>query len=255
MIGNKIAVLIYGQSRFLENPHSLLSLRALFPNHQLDFYIHTWKDLNIGNQESLIQEKYMPLALKIDDPLDQHVELEKYKDSIFECKSRLKIEKQDAYIFSCISQLASVQAVNELFCNHIAENDGTYAYVVLTRFDAIYLGKFNSKLLDTFDLIVSKSHSYYPDVIQIYRTRIARKIRPIEVLPLSFQGCWDLCGESLRETSHRLKGISISYDGFYYHLTREGMSVGQKLKLIWQYFRYIYKKLCCNELIYNDRSQ
>lgn len=242
MIGNKIAVLIYGQSRYLDNPHSLLSLKALFPNHQLDFYIHSWKDLNIENQESLIQEKYTPLALKIDDPLDQHVELEKYKDSIFECKSRLKIEKQDAYIFACISQLASVQAVNELFCNHIAENDGTYAYVVLTRFDAIYLGKFNSKLLDTFDLIVSKSHSYYPDVIQIYRTKIARKIRPIDVLPLSFQGSWDLCGEGLRETSYRLKGISISYDGFYHFLVKEGLTIIQFLKLVRQYARYIYKR-------------
>lgn len=247
MIGNKIAVLIYGQSRFLENPHSLLSLRALFPNHQLDFYIHTWKDLNIGNQESLIQEKYTPLVLEIDEPLDQHIELEKYKESISECKSRLKIEKQDAYIFSCISQLASVQAVNELFCRHINDASHGYNFVVLTRFDAVYFGKFNPKLLDTFDLIVSKSHSYYPDVIQIYKAGVAKNIRPMDIIPLVFLSCWDLCGEALREASYRFNGITITYDGFYYLLIRERFTLKNRLNLVKQYIRFFYKSILKNK--------
>ena len=115
--------------------------------------------------------------------------------------------------------------------------------MVLTRCDAVYLGKFNQKLLEKFDLIVSKSHSYYPDVIQIYKPQLALNIRPIDSLPKIMQICWDLCGEALRESSFRISGTTITYDGFYYHLVKEGVPMIARLKLIKQYLRFLYKRL------------
>ncbi len=235
-----IAVLLYGQSRDINNTIPINSIKSLLPKYDLDFYIHTWDDPLYEAQKNIVHEKFTPKAIKVDQPLDRNEILNRYALQFKESENRLGISKSDSYKYSIISQLTSVQAVNELFCE--SANILNYDYIVMTRTDVVALGKINESLLDKFDLLVSSHHSYYPDVIQVYKPSIAKKIRPLSYIDESFEKIWDISGESFRETTFCLAGIKITYDKFDYRLVRDGINVGLAFKLMRQMIRYYLKR-------------
>ncbi len=236
-----IAVLLYGQSRDINNPIPINSIKFLLPKYNLDFYIHTWNDPLYEAQKNIVHKKFTPKAIQVDQPLDREETLNKYELQFTECENRLGISKSDSYKYSIISQLASVQAVNELFCK--TANIMSYDYIVMTRTDVIALGKINESLLDKFDLLVSSHHSYYPDVIQVYKPSIAKKIRPLLHINETFKKTWDISGESFRETTFCMAGIKITYDKFDYRLVRNGINIDLAIKLMRQMIRYYLKKM------------
>lgn len=178
----KVALLLFGQPRFLDNPKVVESFNNLKNNFNLDVFCHTWWSEDESNyscsdwtkiKKCPVNKNSIDIIKKIYNPKEI-----KYEPSrVFEIDPKINnfISKKfpnhnlwtKKHANNIQSQLYSIQSVSRLFCEYKKE----YDFVILDRFDTyLKIGQDISKLPnDAF--YMSNIHPRFPDMILLYGTR------------------------------------------------------------------------------------
>ena len=180
----KVALLLFGQPRFLDNPMVVDSFAYLNSIFNIDVFCHTWwseeendyafsewtnmKKCPVNkNSINIIKEIYNPKDLVCESskefPLNQKINKffkEKFPEDPFWDKRHSN---------NIQSQLYSIQAVSRLFDEH----KDSYDLVILDRYDT-YLNRGYSEDISNLPsdyFYLSNIHPRFPDMITIYGTQ------------------------------------------------------------------------------------
>jgi hypothetical protein len=181
----KVALLFYGQPRFVGNEDVIKSYKKdILDKYDTDVFCHTWwtdkggeydcstwsKITNCpisSNTLDIIRETYSPIVLKYDEP------------RIFEFppKVMLYVEKftgkhpdGDYYnhknYSNILSQLYSIQKVSEIFESHADKHSETkYDWIVLARYDTVLIDFPDLYKCNPNKFYLPNHHPKFPDVI------------------------------------------------------------------------------------------
>jgi len=176
----KIAVLLFGQPRFITNEKVIRSYEILRNTYDIDFFCHSWVDnesnyfncsswsglrdlKNIKNADLFIKDFYCPKLYVFEKP----------KTFSFNDKIQKHLNNDWANFSShwnmvnyshILSQLYSIQKVSNL----ASSSENCYDFYVLGRYDT-YIENFpNLNSLNVDKLYLSNHHNNFPDMIFLY---------------------------------------------------------------------------------------
>lgn len=179
----KIAVLLFGQPRFVNNEKVIRSYENLRNTYDIDFFCHSWidnesnyfncpswsglKDLkNIKDADLFIKDFYRPKRYIFETPkvFSFNNKIQKYLDDNWtNFYSHWNLNNYS----NILSQLYSIQKVSNLASSF--EDD--YDFYILGRYDT-YLENFpDLNSLNVDKLYLSNHHNNFPDMIFLYGKR------------------------------------------------------------------------------------
>lgn len=188
----KVALLFFGQPRFVDNPKIEEVYRnTILKRYDTDVFCHTWwKDSDEEydysswsrisncpippNALELICEKYQPLLLQHDEP--KTFELPKnakaFVDENFTGNHPEGHWNEKNYS-NIMSQLYSIKAVSELFDAYrkCPEVNKTYEWIILARYDTIITDFPNLEMCNSNKFYLPGHHPRFPDTIQFFGTK------------------------------------------------------------------------------------
>ena len=172
----KIAVLYYGQPRYLDNPRPEEAYnRELFSKYNCTNFVHTWYGRDIKEYEvstwvaSSIQpdpyavvkiiDKFAPVVLKVETP------------RAFEIPDYIKKHIEDNFTYNelnvrnIFSHLYSISEVARLAEQYQLERGEFFDWFVLARTDMVIRGMPDFWKADKDKLFLPNNHSNFPDTI------------------------------------------------------------------------------------------
>ena len=212
----KIAVLFYGQPRFVKNESVISSHKLLEKAYDVDYFGHLWSSENSLSQHvsswsnikvnpfskndiSFLKETYRFKNLVVEQPVDLTVccmELIKK----FQTKSEHAHNTRD--ISNIFSQLYSIEAAIDAFIN--SKGPVEYDYVVLSRTDNVILKFPNLNNIVTGNIYVSNHHPAFPDTTIIADPKSLASLRSYSMLKEIIDSDYRLTG-----TPENVKQITI----------------------------------------------
>lgn len=176
----KIAVLLFGQPRFVNNDKVIQSYETLRNTYDIDFFCHSWIDnksdyfdcsawsgltdlKNIKNADLFIKDFYRPKEYIFETPktFSFNHKIQKYLDEHWSNSSHYWNSKNYSNI---LSQLYSVQQVSNL----ASPFQDDYDFFILGRYDTYFENFPNLENLDPNKLYLSNHHDRFPDMIFVY---------------------------------------------------------------------------------------
>jgi hypothetical protein len=179
----RIALVFYGQPRFLRNPYVYPSHRRhIIDHYETDVFIHTWWSPETSafdvsswtgitaawsdpRTPDILRARYAPAAIEIEAP--RKFELSGETRAALERLSNGNPNWGEANYRNLASHLYSVERASEL----VAASGRQYELIVVTRLDAILdtLPLLSSLRRDRFH--VSDHHNHFPDLLYIFGQR------------------------------------------------------------------------------------
>jgi hypothetical protein len=146
----KIAMLLSGIARNIEEGHNNLSDKLILPNNP-DIFIHAWNNPDEPQNYDLINKLYCPKSIVMEDR-------KSFKDASMNLdrimSSHAIYFERNAFLDTTYSMWYSIQQANLLKEQYKLNNDIYYDYVIRARFDLV----FNMKI---------ECQKYDPNVIHI----------------------------------------------------------------------------------------
>ena len=184
----KVALLFFGQPRFIENTQVLNAYKNLIQKYGADVFCHVWYDESgtyetstwttingcavAKNAIDVIKQNYKPKAISV-EPSRKFIMPPPAKQFI-DAKFTNQREYWNEHNYSCIlSQLYSIQSVSRLFEQYENENDQKYDWILLMRYDCYVCGlpELNHPELPQDKFYISDHHPNFPDLIFCYSHR------------------------------------------------------------------------------------
>jgi hypothetical protein len=183
-MNKKVALCLFGQPRWLENPYTYESLNKwILSKYQVDIYMHSWitpstelsdsyfnggswlennvKGKELPNSKEILLEKYKPKKYKF--------EKQKYFNHNFQLNniSRYKFENELPIFSHIYSMNQSIEMI---------ENIHYYDFIIITRYD-VYIREFPN-LDNIFDkaLWLDTRYKHFCDVIMLATPDFAEKL-------------------------------------------------------------------------------
>lgn len=252
----KIAILFFGQPRFVENRLVSKKLHRKFSQYDVEYFGHTWIDEKGSNLSTspwsglksltssgfaldAIEQQYPGIKIKsekslffsLDEdaqlissglPINLNAELLK-KFSELECLN----------LNNTLSQFYSINSVIKLFEG--STDTSIYDLVILTRFDCyiVTLPELFS-FTRTNQLIVSGKHDNYPDLLILGSLTAIKSSDVLPNLQKLFNSLQSLNGEFMREANLKsnFSNIQVKKIKFYHYCIRHKSRL-KAILLIW----------------------
>lgn len=182
----KVAVLFYGQPRFIENQRVLNTYKNLIRKYDADVFCHVWWEEN-GKYETstcsrlnpltahknaieIIKQNYNPKIIKVDQPsmkfnMPQHVK--EHLDIKFTNKD---VEWTEYNYERKLSHLYSIQTVSRIFEKYEDDTQQKYDWIILARYDVFVkeMVILNHPKLPKNKFYLSNHHPNFPDLLFCY---------------------------------------------------------------------------------------
>lgn len=209
----RVALVLYGQPRFLDNPHTLESHRRfLLDRHDTDVFCHTWWDANLAGYDatfvegqvppdsdaiSKITAGYTPSALAYEPPRKFEFPTEARKA----VASKFSADRWNARVENNLaSQFYSLEAAANLVNVPTA-----YDFIVVTRLDVPMASFPSLATLSSRKFYVSDAHPRFPDFIFVFGPQFlaSQKIysRLQNLIADRLDAMPDICGEYIKYAS------------------------------------------------------
>lgn len=172
----KIAILYYGQPRYLDNPRPFDAYnRELFTKYNCTNFVHTWYGRDIKEHEvstwvgtSIQQDPnavvkiidmYSPVVLKVEIPRVFEI------DPLMKKHIEENFEFNDLNVRNIMSHLYSISEVSKLVREYQMERSEFFDWFVLARTDMVIRGMPDFWKSDNSKLYLPNNHSNFPDTI------------------------------------------------------------------------------------------
>lgn len=151
----KIALLFFGQPRFLSNKKSYNSHRSFLSKYDVDIFVHSWwsiepNDYTPSSWSSLSHVPYDRDTIKtirnLYNPVHAVYEKQKEFDVDESVINKVEFIKSRQDLNNIKSHLYSIKRVGEVLKEYTSSND--YSFIILSRFDNIISGFPNLESLD-----------------------------------------------------------------------------------------------------------
>ncbi len=178
----KVALILFGQPRFIENPAIIDSYKAnLLDKYDVDVYAHTWYEPNVSytastwahmgevkasdNTLDIIQHLYSPTQFVHEPPKAFAFgdEIKEFFQNNFRHQAHIL---NDRNYNNMLSQLYSIQSAARL-----VENESEYDFIVLGRYDTVLHGFPNLEDLDCNRFYLQNNNPPFPDMIQVFGSK------------------------------------------------------------------------------------
>lgn len=184
----KVALLFFGQPRFIENTQVLNTYKNLIKRYDADVFCHVWwEDSGVfetathstlngcavsKNAIDIIKENYKPKVIDVEQSrkFSMPIQVKHFLDAKF----TNRFEHWNERNYGCVlSQLYSIQSVSRLFEKYEKENNQKYDWIILARFDGLVK---SMPILDDVRLpknkfYLSNHHMNFPDLLFCYARR------------------------------------------------------------------------------------
>ncbi len=191
----KVAAFVFGQPRFLDNPHTFTSQKeAIFDRYQVDTFCHLWWEKNgedydyskwaakegggfhhpflsdvKSDNESInkIIDRYKPKVLKFEKPSTFK------NDSLMsEIRKRfLDCSYNEHNLSNFLSQAYSIEQTAKLFKDFVERTSGEYDFIFMCRPDLVINSFPLLKDLDQNKFYLSDQHNGFPDLSFLFGTK------------------------------------------------------------------------------------
>ena len=184
----KVAVAFFGQPRYVGNPQIINTYKqVLLDKYDCDVFGHMWWQEDGGEFDysswskisncpvppdapKIVTDNYNPLILAIEDP--QTFELppnaKKFVDEKYTDKHPDGPHWNAKNYSNVMSQLKSIQHVSKIVREYSIENNISYDFIVLARYDTVMLRFPNLEELDKYKFYLPGHHPRFPDTIQFF---------------------------------------------------------------------------------------
>ncbi len=195
----KVALLFFGQLRFIDNPHTVDSHhQMIIDRYDTDIFAHCWWSEGEQYHTSGFHQQSPLLLNTVDNALDKFKS--KYDITKLSCEpSRLFKDQADAmlervntrsweiskpYWFhrenvmsNTFSHMYSIQKAADLLLEHIEETGTQYDFIILSRPDALIYGSPDLNTLDPNCFYLSNHHNNFPDLQYIFGQKFINFLR------------------------------------------------------------------------------
>jgi len=194
----RVAVFVFGQPRFLDNPHAFASQKKfIFDRYETDVFSHIWwspdensysyskwegggtfhpfldeQKLKVTeNAIDVIQERYSPLKL-LTQPSKPFSNEDLYNAITERFQAEGRFTRNNLSNF--LSQAYSIEKTSELYEQYLSEGGERHDFIVLVRTDLNiqYFPDFNE--LNTSKYYLSNHHNGFPDLAFIMGTKFLK---------------------------------------------------------------------------------
>ena len=182
-MSQRVAVLFYGQTRFVGNPHVVKSHRQLESVHKVDYFGHVWdsttpqyvsswsrigKNPFTSDDINTLVSNYDPKSLQVEPPIDFLEREPGVINKIEHIQSQIGRKVNEIHnkrdLANTLSHLYSFQKCIETFLNH--PDWEHYDWVILSRTDNYLIRVPNLSSLEGGHRIYLPAHHYnFPDTI------------------------------------------------------------------------------------------
>jgi|688.fasta_scaffold05728_16 hypothetical protein len=184
----KVAILFFGQPRFIENAQVLHTYKNLIKRYDADVFCHVWWEesgiyetatcstLNgcriHKNAIDIIKENYRPKVIDVEQSRKffMPIQVKQFLDAKF----TNRFEHWNERNYGCVlSQLYSIQSVSRLFEQYEKENNQKYDWIFLVRYDGYIhaLPRLDHPKLPQDKFYISDHHPNFPDLVFCYSRR------------------------------------------------------------------------------------
>lgn len=181
----KVALLLYGQPRFVERLIVSQSHKNdIINKYDTDVFVHVWSNPSNSEYSSSPLGTYIPdknaVKILMDEYLPKSISVEESKPFTFKehvkqfMDARYTDRHPEGYIWSnrfynnILSQMCSIQKVSKLLQDHIELTKTKYDFIVLARMDAVLVNFPNLNALDNNLFYLPITHQSFPDTIFIF---------------------------------------------------------------------------------------
>lgn len=217
----KVALLLFGQPRFIDNTQVLDTYKGLINRYGADVFCHVWytkagkyetstcSTLSNGcdsnkNAIDVINENYKPKRMAIEDASRKFImpsAAKQFLDAKFTDKAAHWNERN----YGCVlSQLYSIQSVSRLFEEYEQETAQTYDWIILARFDGLVktLPVLDDVRLPKNKFYLSNHHMNFPDLLFCYARRFcAWSSNVYDDVPSIYDTIWEPSAEAFKSGS------------------------------------------------------
>ena len=177
----KVALLLFGQPRNVDNPNSFKSHQKwIFDEYDVDTFCHVWWDKDVseydvsdwvseqciasGNPVEIIESLYKPKSIKVEAPRTF-----KLSDSLYE-KTRQRFGYghpwSEKTLSNVSSHLYSIEAAARLI-----KNPDDYDFIILSRYDNFIHNFPDLTSMSDEYFYISDHHPRFPDLMYIFGSR------------------------------------------------------------------------------------
>lgn len=175
----KVALVFFGQPRFINNPNPYLSNKKfILDKYETDVYCHAWYSENIDEYDyscwstlkqcpvekgsiKKIKELYNPKKIEVDEP--KKFEFSTESVSVLDKISK-RIGKSHIFTKDTYSNILSQSCSIEKALNLIDDKD-QYDFIILSRYDNQIFEFPNLEDLNNKNMYVSHIHNRFPDML------------------------------------------------------------------------------------------
>jgi len=216
----KVALLLFGQPRFIENEAVLNTYKGIISRYNADVFCHVWWDetgvyetstcstLNgcsiHKNAIDIIKENYKPKVIKVESAARKFFmppQAKQFLDDRFTNKAEHWNERN----YGCVlSQLYSIQSVSRLFEEYEKQTQQTYDWIILARFDGLVkiMPSLNHPKLPKDKFYISDQHSNFPDLLFCYARRFCNwSSNVFDDVPSIYHTIWEPSCEAFKSGS------------------------------------------------------
>ena len=194
----RVAVFLYGQPRFLDNPYAYSSQKKyIFDRYDTDVFAHQWwssKEKSYGYSKwegggtyhpfldenrlqitddaiNIIKERYNPVRIKVEP--SQTFSNEDLYNSITEAfQNEGRFTRHNLSTF--FSQAQSIEKVTELYEEYLSEGGKPHDLIVMLRTDLNIQHYPDFRELDKSKYYISNHHNDFPDLAIIMGTKFLK---------------------------------------------------------------------------------
>lgn len=217
----KVAILFFGQPRFIENAQVLHTYKNLIRRYDADVFCHVWYT-EIGKYETstcstlldgcdsnknaidVINENYKPKRILVEDASRKFFmppAAKQFLDAKFTNRTAHWNERNYACV---LSQLYSIQSVSRLFEQYEKENNQKYDWIVLVRYDGYIhaLPRLDHPKLPQDKFYISDHHPNFPDLVFCYSRRFCDwSSNVFDDVASVYDTIWEPSGEAFKSGS------------------------------------------------------
>jgi hypothetical protein len=215
----KVALLFFGQPRFIENTQVLNTYKNIIQRYNADVFCHVWwedsgrydtstcNNMNgcdiSKNAIDIIKENYKPKIITVETP--RKFVMPDDAKQILDDKFTDKHTWWNHHTYGCLmSQMYSIQCVSREFEKYEAKTNKKYDWIILARFDALVknLPSLDHPKLPKDKFYISNHHPNFPDLLFCYARRFCVwSSNVFNDMPSVCATIWEPSGEAFKSGS------------------------------------------------------
>jgi hypothetical protein len=184
----KIALAFFGQPRFFGNPEIIKTYKeVVIERYDTDVFGHMWWQEDGGEFDcsswstmnscpipkdapNIFKDNYKPVILSVEDPKSFELppKAKKFIDEQFTDKGESGKYWNPKNYSNVMSQLYSIKSVTNIVKAYSEQNNVSYDFIVLARYDAVLMRFPDLNTCDKYKFYLPGHHPRFPDTIQFF---------------------------------------------------------------------------------------